>query len=132
MIVGITFVILSLSLFLKGLTPSMAEFKVPEPVLSSPHYFDALLWVYVHMIVIGLLILLIGISVTDPKKQQWITMKLILIIGVYTYLDFRSSDSALGNGLYKGEASVAPALFSLGVEVLLILLVVRLNTKKSS
>ena len=132
MIVGITFVILSLSLFLKGLIPSMAEFKVPEPVLSSPHYFDALLWVYVHMIVIGLLILLIGISVTDPKKQQWITMILILIISVYTYLDFRSSDSALGNGLYKGEASVAPALFSLGVEVLLILLVVRLNTKKSS
>ncbi len=73
LIVGYTFIVLALSLFTRGLMNSMAEFKVPELILNSPHYFDAILWVYVHMTVIGLLIITIGYSVDDFNKQKWIT-----------------------------------------------------------
>lgn len=123
--IGILFIFLSLSLFVKGLIPSMAEFKVPTEVLNSPHYYDAILWVYVHMIVLGILIFLLGYAVTDPKKQQAITLLLFFITCAYTYLDFRSSDSALGNGLYQGESSVIPAFISLLVNIVLLQLWVR-------
>ncbi|MBY0426971.1 MAG: hypothetical protein K2Q22_15150 [Cytophagales bacterium] len=131
-VMGVTFMFLSGSLFVKGLIPSMAEFKVPEPVLSSPHYFDAILWVYVHMIVLGLLIFLMGISVTDVTKQRWITMALIAVMCVYGYLDFRSSDSVFGNGLYQGPASIAPAIFCVFLNLMLILLLIRLFNTKSN
>ena len=122
---GILFIFLSLSLFAKGLMLSMAEFKVPTELLNSPHYYDAILWVYVHMTVLGILIFLLGYAVTDPKKQQLITLLLFLITSVYTYLDFRSSDSALGNGLYQGESSVVPAFISLLVNMVLLQLWIR-------
>lgn len=123
--IGILFIFLSLSLFAKGLVPSMAEFKVPTEVLNSPHYYDAILWVYVHMTVLGILIFLLGYSVSDPKKQQVITLLLFFITCLYTYLDFHSSDSVLGNGLYQGESSVIPAFISLLVNVVLLQLWIR-------
>jgi hypothetical protein len=106
LIVGFTFILLPLGLFTKGLMHSMAEFKVPEPILNSSHYFDAILWVYLHMIVIGILILIIGYSVNDFNKQKWIAILLLLVTAFYTYLDFRSADWIFENALYKGEVKV--------------------------
>lgn len=130
--VGVLFVLLSLSLFVKGLMPSMSEFMVPTSLLESPYYYDSILWVYVHMIVIGMLISLIGISVEDRNKQKWITVILFLTTLFYTYLDFRSSDSSLGNSLYKGESSVAPAIISLFVNFLFLQLTIKLFLKEKS
>lgn len=124
--IGITYILLSLGLFSKGLIPSMAEFKVPQQILDSPHYYDAILWVYIHMIVIGLLILLIGNSVTDLKKQLRLSVALFFITCFYTYLDFRSSDSMLGNSLYKGESSIVPAFIGVIVNILFLLNAFRL------
>ncbi len=131
-LIGTTFILLSVSLFAKGLIPSMAAFQVPAVVLQSPHYFDALLWVYVHMTVIGILLVCLGQAVNDQSKQQWITALLCCIMAFYTYLDFRSSDSALGNALYKGESSVAPAFIGLLVSLLLLQLLIRLVWKRVS
>ena len=127
-IVGFTFTLLPFSLFTKGLMKSMAEFKVPELILNSAHYFDAILWVYVHMTVIGLLILVIGYSVNDINKQKWIATLLFLVTAFYTYLDFRSADWAFGNALYKGDSSIAPAIIGLLVNLLFFQLVIRLFT----
>ncbi len=126
LIVGLVFIILPMGLFMKGLMPSMAEFQVPKSTLDSPHYYDAILWVYVHMVVIGLLILLIGYSVENIGKQKLITIFLFLITIFYTYLDFRSSDSNLGNALYKGESSIVPAFISLFVNFLFLQLLVKM------
>jgi hypothetical protein len=128
LIVGFTFILLPLGLFTKGLMHSMAEFKVPEPILNSSHYFDAILWVYVHMVVIGLLILTIGYSVNDINKQKWIATLLFLVTVFYTYLDFRSADWIFGNALYKGKSSIGPAIISLLVNLLFFQLVIRLFT----
>jgi hypothetical protein len=109
-IVGITYAILPLSLFYKGLITSMSEFKVPETVLLSPHYFDAILWVYIHMMVLGVLIFIIGMAVKDTNAQKWISLVLLIISCFYAYLDFRTADWAFGNALYKGDSSIAPAI----------------------
>lgn len=108
-IVGITFMLLPLSLFSKGLMKSMAEFKVPNMVLLSAHYFDAILWVYIHMMVLGFLIFFIGHAVTEVAKQKWISLFLFIINCIYTFLDFRSADWTYGNSLYQGDSSLAPA-----------------------
>ncbi len=118
--------ILPLSLFAKGLMVSMAEFKVPEIILDSAHYYDAILWVYVHMMVIGLLILIIGYSVNDLNKQKWIALVLFMVTAFYVYLDFRSADWAFGNALYKGESSIIPAIIGLMVNLLFFQLTIRL------
>jgi len=130
LIVGITFIMLSLGLFAKGLLVSMAEFKVPEVVLNSPHYIDAITWVYIHMLVIGILIFCIGLSVKETTQQKWISLLLFIIMTLYTYLDFRTSDSSLGNGLYQGESSVAPAFIGLLVTLLFLLTTIKLLLQK--
>lgn len=128
LIVGFTFILLPLGLFAKGLINSMADFKVPEPILNSAHYYDAMLWVYVHMMVIGLLILIIGYSVNEIKKQKWIAILLFIVTAFYTYLDFRSADWMFGNALYKGDSSIVPAIISLLVNLLFFQLAIRLFT----
>jgi hypothetical protein len=84
LIVGISFMLLSASLFSKGLIKSMSEFEVPKEILNSPHYFDAIFWVYVHMFVLGILVLLIGLSVKDYKSQKWISLILFIVNAFYT------------------------------------------------
>jgi hypothetical protein len=128
LIVGYTFTLLPFSLFSRGLMKSMAEFKVPELILNSSHYFDAILWVYVHMTVIGLLIITIGYSVNDLNKQKWIATFLFLVTAFYVYLDFRSADWIYGNALYKGESSIIPAIIGLFVNLLFFQLMIRLFT----
>ncbi len=129
--IGTLYIFLAASLFAKGLMKSMSEFEVPEQVLNSPHYFDAIFWVYVHMIVIGLLIILLGISVTDLNKQKWISSILFLVTSFYTYLDFKTADWSYGNALYKGESSLAPAIIGLLVNLVFMILTVVLFKRKS-
>jgi hypothetical protein len=105
---------------------SMAEFKVPKIILDSAHYYDAILWVYVHMMVIGLLIVIIGYSVNDLNKQKWIAALLFMVTAFYVYLDFRSADWAYGNALYQGESSIIPAIIGLLVNLLFFQLAMRL------
>lgn len=123
---GYTFMLLPMSLFAKGLMVSMAEFKVPKIILDSAHYYDAILWVYVHMMVIGLLIVIIGYSVNDLNKQKWIAALLFMVTAFYVYLDFRSADWAYGNALYQGESSIIPAIIGLLVNLLFFQLAIRL------
>lgn len=130
LIIGFTYMVLAVGLISKGLIPSMADFKIPQLVLDSPHYYDAILWVYVHMIVIGLLLLVIGYSVNDLTNQKWTSILLFLITAFYMYLDFRSADWVLGNALYKGEASLAPAIIGLLTNLLFLQLGIRLLIKK--
>jgi hypothetical protein len=130
--VGSLVTLLAASLFLKGLMPSMAEFLVPPETISSPHYFDAIFWVYLHMIIIGILIILIGFAVTDLKMQKLISLFLFIANLIYTYLDFAHSDSAVGNGLYKGSASLFPAFTALFITVLFLQLTITLHRKQLS
>ncbi|MTI29464.1 hypothetical protein E1171_01425 [Cytophagales bacterium RKSG123] len=123
--VGALYVLLAGSLFLRGIPESMAQFNVPSEILNSPHYLDAMLWTYSHMIILGLVIGLMGFFAEGVKLKGWMSGLLLLANAYYTLLDFRSSDSNLGNGLYEGEASLIPAIIALGITMLFLQLVVR-------
>lgn len=107
--VGVLNLLIVGGLFAKGLMVAMGEYAVPQAQLDSAHYYDAIFWVYVHMLLIGLLIAALGIWVRDGKAQLWLSRVLCGMHVVYMVLDFRSSDSPLGNGLYQGAASLIPA-----------------------
>ncbi len=126
LIAGTLFTLLSISIFMKGLIPSMAEFNVPEQTLQSPHYYDAMLWVYVHMTVIGLLLIILAFTVREQIHQKRVSLLLVCATGFYTYLDFRSADWMFGHALYKGPTSVIPAIISLAITMLFLQLAIRL------
>jgi hypothetical protein len=123
LIVCFVYVLMAGSLFAKGLMTSVTDFQVPIQTLNSPHYYDALWWVYSHMIILGLVIGVVGWYATDRPLKKWLARLLLLVHMYYTYLDFRTSDSFLGNGLYKGVGSVIPGFVCLFVTLLFLQLV---------
>lgn len=126
LLVGVLNILMAGSMLVKGVIPGMAQFKVPEQILASPHYEDAMFWVFLHMFMIGVLIILIGILAENPVKQVWVARVLVLMHGVYAFLDIRSSDNSFGNALYQGPESVIPVF----VDLFYILLFLRLSFSK--
>jgi hypothetical protein len=113
--IAVLYVLLGGSIVLRGTRASMAAYGVPEATLASPHYDDAIFWVYTHMIVIGLLTGVVGVFGEGERLKKWAARLLFAAHVFYTYLDFRSSDSILGNGLYRGPASLVPPIICLVV-----------------
>lgn len=120
MTIGILQVVLSGMMFLQGIVPAMSQFGIPEEVLHSPHYYDAMLYVFYHQFVAGWILLLVGWFGKDVTLRIWLTRVLSVLYCIYTYFDFRVSDSFFGNALYKGAASLIPPLFTLFFTLLIL------------
>lgn len=114
-IVAVTYVLLGGSMVFRGARAAMTPFGVPEHVLSSPHFADFFHFLFVHMMVLGILIGMLGRYVVDGRAQRIAARVLCLIQLHYTYLDVRTSDSAFGNGLYQGSGSLGPVVIDLMV-----------------
>lgn len=112
-IVGLAYILLAGSMLASGVRASMGQFALPEQVLASPHYADQFHWVYVHLTVIGVLIGMLGRYVRDGRQQRTLARVLCLAEAHYAYLDLRSSDSAIGSALYRGSASLIPAVIDI-------------------
>ena len=117
------YVLLAGSILVRGPMKAMADYGVPPATLASPHYADAMFWVFLHMTMIGLAIGVVGWFAEGVRMQRAFARLMLAGIVVYTYLDVRSADWALGSGLYQGRGSLGPVL----VDVLALLLWVRLN-----
>jgi hypothetical protein len=110
MALGILYVILAGSVLVQGIEKFMAPFGLPDSTLASPHYEDAMTWVYVHMTVLGMILFVVGWASRDLRFQRIFVRAMALAQGVYLFLDLRTSDTPLGNGLYKGPESAIPAI----------------------
>jgi hypothetical protein len=117
-LVCVLYVLLGGSILVRGGAASLAEFGVPAATLASPHYADAIWWVYTHMIVLGLLTGVVGLWGQGVRLQRWFARAMLVAHVYYVLLDVRASDSPLGTGLYQGPASMAPAV--IGSVVLLV------------
>ena len=105
-VVGVTYILLASMMLFSGFQ-QMADFGVPEVVLASPHAADFHHWLFVHMSVIGVLIVLLGRYVQSADAQRTVARVLTLVALHYTYLDLRTSEM-FGIGLYAGLAWVVP------------------------
>lgn len=125
--IGILQVLMAGSMFAQGMIPSMSQFGIPSETLNSPHYLDAISWVYLHMMVMGFMVIVTGLFAKDQLLKKWISRTLFLACCVYTFLDFRASDSVLGKALYQGPGSLVPAITSLIFTLAFLNLSVRRN-----
>jgi|GEM_PF-778255 len=116
--VCVLYTMLTMGLFLQGIRPFMSSFQIPKHVLDSPLYIDAIMWVYMHMLVIGLIIGCLGLYAKDNKLKKNVSRLLFGAHVFYTFFDFRASDSFLGTALYKGPGSITPAIIALTVTLL--------------
>lgn len=107
------YVVLAGGVLLRGAEASMQEFAVPAEVLTAPHYQDAIFWVYLHMLVIGAIVGLIGLRAEEPRLQRDFSRLMFGAAAVYTWLDLRASDSPLGEALYRGPGTLVPVLVCL-------------------
>jgi len=64
--------------------------------------------------------------------QKIVTITVTIAILFYTYLDIRTSDSSLGNALYKGESSLGPAMINCIFLLLLIGTITKLFSKRNN
>jgi hypothetical protein len=122
-LVGTLNMLMAGSMLVKGIAEGMAQFKIPEIILASPHYQDAIFWVFLHMFMIGILVIMIGLLAENPVKQVWVARVLVLMHCVYAFLDIRTSDNYFGSALYQGPESVIPVF----VDLFYILLFLRLS-----
>lgn len=124
-LVGGFYVLLGGSLVAQGARRAMAPFGVPESTLLSPHFADFFQFTFVHTMVLGVLFILLGQCVTDGSRQRIVARVLCAVELVYTVLDFHTSDSPLGNGLYRGFASVMPAIIDVIILTAVVVLALR-------
>jgi hypothetical protein len=117
------YVFLAGSILLRGPMVAMADYAVPANTLASPHYADAMFWVFLHMLVIGLMIGVVGWYAEGARMQRAFSRLMLAALLVYMTLDVRTADWALGNALYKGAGSFGPVV----VDALALVLWLRLN-----
>ena len=120
------FVLLAGSILLRGPMVAMADYAVPPETLASPHYADAMFWVFLHMTVIGLVIGVVGWFADSARMQRAFAVLMLAAQLVYATLDVRTADWPLGNALYKGTGSLGPVV----VEAIALVVWARLNLVK--
>ncbi len=115
--IGTVYILIGGSIVARGAALSMAPYGVPQTTLDAPHYGDAILWVYVHTMVLGALLIFMGWRATERSVQRAFARFMLGAQLVYLFLDLRTSDSAVGNGLYQGPESLGPAVIGAMVTV---------------
>ena len=116
--IGATWSLLALSMLVRGIPTAMAQYAVPDVLLGSVHYVDAMTWVFLHMLFIGLITIVVGATSRDGRQQRAFARLMLVAVSVYGYLDVRAADWPLGTALYKGPASLGPVV--VGVVALLL------------
>lgn len=125
LLVGGTEVFLGCLTLCQGVQHTMSGFGIPEAVVQSPHYLDAMRWVFLHMTVLGSIVVTLGVMAREVRLQKCLTWLLLLCHSVYAFLDVRASDNPLGTALYQGNASLVPAMMSCSMFLLFLHLAVR-------
>jgi hypothetical protein len=125
--IGGVFIPLAASLLLRGPMVAMADYAVPATTLASPHYADAMFWVFLHMGMIGGIIAVVGWFAEGVRMQRAFARFMLFAQLVYTFLDVRAADWPLGTGLYQGQESLGPVI----VGVFALALWLRLNLVKA-
>lgn len=121
--IGATFMLLAAGELAQGVPRSLAGFGVPEAVLASAHYQDAMVWVFTHMLALGAIIAVMGQFAEGARTQRAFARVLTAVIALFTVFDVRTSDSALGNRLYAGPRSLVPPV----IDVVVLLLFLHLS-----
>ncbi len=70
LLVGTVEVFLGILSLSQGSRQVMSQFGIPEVVVNSPHYLDAMTWVVLHMTFLGTILVVLGVSANEPKYRS--------------------------------------------------------------
>jgi hypothetical protein len=107
--VGVLYLLLASSMLVRG-AGLMRDFEVPEVVVTSPVFADFFSFFYQLMAFLGVLTLVFSRVVTERSGQLLVARVFCVANVLITMRDLSTSDSALGNHLYKGQATLMPVV----------------------
>ncbi|HEX6242614.1 MAG TPA: hypothetical protein VFZ61_16990 [Polyangiales bacterium] len=110
--IGVLYVALASSMLVRGVGV-MRDFAVPEDVIHAPVFRDFFSFFYELMAAQGVLIALFGQLVRERRSQAWVALVLCVWNVYVTWRDLSTSDSPLGNQLYRGTATLIPVFLDL-------------------
>jgi hypothetical protein len=114
-LVGVLYGVLGASMKLRGPRAAMAGFGVPPEVLDAPHFADFFQFLFLHMMVIGLLVGVLGWQVMGAARQRAVARVLGALELGYACFDLRTADWVLGSRLYTGPGSLVPPMLDLAL-----------------
>lgn len=107
--VGVLYLLLASSMLVRTVAV-MRDFAVPESVVTSPVFADFFSFFYELMAFVGVLTIVFG-RVARGRSAQMLVARVFCVANVLiTVRDLSTSDSALGNHLYRGSATLIPVV----------------------
>lgn len=111
-VLGIVYVLMAASALVRG-PAFLEEFGVSHAIASDPVLEDFFMFLYQLMAYIGILIIVFGLVTRERRDQARVSSVFCVASILCALRDLSTSDTQLGNALYKGEATV----FFVGVSV---------------
>lgn len=115
-IVGVLYALMAASALVRGVS-MLRDFGVSEAEIASPVLTDFFNFFYQLMAYIGGLMVLLGWVTREGRAQVKVSAALALANLIFAFRDLRTSDSALGNHLYPGDATLVFVLIGLAIAV---------------
>ena len=104
-IVGIVYTMMACSMLVHGVD-RLCDFGVSKELVAEPVLEDIFMFFYQLMAFVGVLIVVLGHVVRERKLQGFVGLVLCVANILTALRDLSTSDSALGNRLYKGEDTI--------------------------
>lgn len=110
--IGVVYVLLASWMLARG-AGVMRDFAVPDSVVAAPAFEDFFLFFYQLMAALGVLTMLFGYVTRERGAQVLVSAAFCLLNVLIGLRDLSTSDSSLGNRLYRGSATLIPVLIDL-------------------
>jgi hypothetical protein len=120
-VIGILYVLLASSMLVPG-PAIMLDFAVSAPLVAEPVFADFFMFFYQWMAGFGVLIAVLAWTVRERDAQAWVAVTLCAGSVLLALRDLSTSDSALGNRLYRGPGTLIPVFISVVLAVVLAVL----------
>jgi hypothetical protein len=104
-VLGIIYVFFATSMLVRGVVV-LQDFGVSAPLVSEPVLEDFFMFFYQLMAFVGVLTALFGLVTRDRRSQVLVASVFCLVNLLWAARDLSTSDSAFGNRLYHGEATL--------------------------
>lgn len=104
-VVGVLYVLLASSMLVRG-AGVLRDFQVPDSLIAEPVFQDFFLFFYQLMAALGVLTVLFGHVVRERRGQLLVAAVFCALNVLLALRDLITSDSAFGNHLYRGQATL--------------------------
>jgi hypothetical protein len=113
-VVGVLYAAMGASMVVRGVEV-LRDFAVPESDIASPVLRDFFLFFYELMMYVGALMVLFGQVTVGRRRQALVACVFVVANLLFALRDLSTSDTAFGNRLYRGEATVIFVVINLAI-----------------